>query len=296
MAAMREPQPAPAGGPSPDGQAVARAEPTIRIRPLSPWTLGLRELWAGRELGYFLVWRDIKVRYKQTAIGALWAVIQPLMLMVVFTAFLGRVSGIAPAGIPYPVFTFSALVPWTLFGGAVTGASNSLVYNSNLIQKIYFPRLLLPAAAVGSFLVDFAIASVVLLAMILVFGLPLGPQVLLAPVFAALGVVTSLAVGVWLAAVNVRYRDVRYAVPFLVQVWFFATPVIYAGSTIPSQWQWLYSLNPMVGVIEGFRWSLLGGTPPSALALLPSTVGVLAVLVAGVLYFRHTESTFADII
>ena len=270
----------------------------IRIGPRRGWvSLNLRELWSYRELGFFFVWRDLKVRYKQTVFGALWAVIQPFMLMVVFSLFLGRISGIAPAGVPYPLFAFAGLVPWTLFSQSLIGSSDSLVGASNLIQKVYFPRLLLPVAAIGSYLLDFVIAMAVLGLMMLYFGLLPSATVLWVIPLTALAVATSLAVGIGLSAVNVRYRDVRYAVPFLVQVWLFASPVAYSADLVPAQWRAIYELNPMAGVIEGFRWALIGqGAPPPVGAILVSTVMTAIVLVLGLAYFRRVERTFADVI
>jgi lipopolysaccharide transport system permease protein len=276
------------------------AEPVavVTIRPSRGWVaLNLRELWSYRELAYFFVWRDLKVRYKQTAFGALWAVIQPFMLMVVFSLFLGRISGIAPAGVPYPLFAFAGLVPWTLFSQSLVGSSDSLVGASNLIQKVYFPRLLLPVAAIGSYLLDFVIAMAVLGLLMLYFGLLPSPTVLWVIPLTALALTTSLAVGIWLSAVNVRYRDVRYAVPFLVQLWLFASPVAYSAELVPAEWRTIYQLNPMAGVIEGFRWALLGqGTPPPVGAVALSGVVTAIVLVLGLAYFRRVERTFADVI
>ncbi len=270
---------------------------TTIIRPHHGWVaLNLRELWSYRELLYFFVWRDLKVRYKQTVFGALWAVIQPFMLMVVFTLFLGRISGIAPEGVPYPVFAFAGLVPWTLFAQTLIGSSSSLVDASNLLQKVYFPRLLLPVAAVGSYLLDFAIAMVVLGLLMVFFGVMPTLTVLWIVPLTVLALTTALAVGIWLSAVNVRYRDVRYAVPFLVQVWLFASPVAYSVDLVPSEWRALYQLNPMTGVIEGFRWALLGQTAPPVSAIAISMVVTAIVLVSGLAYFRRVERTFADVI
>jgi lipopolysaccharide transport system permease protein len=278
-------------------QPVA-ATTTIVIRPHRGWvSLNLRELWAYRELLYFFVWRDLKVRYKQTAFGALWAVIQPFMLMVVFSLFLGRISGIAPAGVPYPLFAFAGLVPWTLFAQSLIGSSDSLVGASNLIQKVYFPRVLLPVAAVGSYLLDFAIAMAVLGLLMLYFGALPSLAILWVIPLTALALATSLAVGIGLAAVNVRYRDVRYAMPFLVQLWLFASPVAYSADLVPAEWRTLYQLNPMAGVVEGFRWALLGqGAPPPVGAILISTCVTAIILLLGLAYFRRTERTFADVI
>jgi lipopolysaccharide transport system permease protein len=277
--------------------ALARPA-TIRIRSHRGWaSLDWRELWSYRELGYFLVWRDLKVRYKQTVFGALWAIIQPFMLMVVFSLFLGRMSGIAPTGVPYPLFAFSGLVPWTLFAQSVTGSSNSLVNASNLIQKVYFPRLLLPISAIGSNLLDFVIAMIVLGMMMLYFGVLPSLTVLWLVPLTALALAAALAVGILLSALNVRYRDIRYVVPFLIQLGLFASPVAYSADLVPAEWRALYELNPMAGVLEGFRWALLGqGTPPPVGVLAVSTVGTVLVLVLGLAYFRRVERTFADVI
>jgi len=270
---------------------------TLLIRPRTGWVgIDLRELWSYRELLYFLVWRDLKVRYKQTLFGALWAVIQPVLLMIVFTLFLGRLAGIAPGGIPYPLFAFAALVPWTLFAQSVVGASSSLVDASNLLQKVYFPRLLLPIAAIASYLLDFGIALLVLGVLMAWFGVPLTTSVVWLLPLTALLLEVAIAVGVWLAAINVRYRDVRYAVPFLVQIWLFASPVAYAESLVPPAWQPIYRLNPMAGVIDGFRWALLGEGPPPLGAIAASLVFASVILVAGLAYFRRVERTFADVI
>jgi lipopolysaccharide transport system permease protein len=271
---------------------------TIVIRPHGGWVaLNARELWSYRELLYFFVWRDLKVRYKQTAFGVLWAIIQPLLLMLVFTLFLGRVEGIAPPGIPYPLFALAGLVPWTLFASSLIGSSGSLVESSNLLQKVYFPRLLLPAAATGSYLLDFVIGLVLLTALMLIYGTNLTLNVLWIGPLTLLALTTALAVGVWMSAINVRYRDVRYAVPFLVQAWLFASPVAYSASVIPPQWLPIYQLNPMAGVIEGFRWALLGqGVEPPIGAVAISAIATLLVLVTGLTYFRRVERTFADVI
>jgi lipopolysaccharide transport system permease protein len=268
------------------------------IRPRSGWSpLNLGEVWAYRDLLYFFVWRDLKVRYKQTVFGGLWAILQPFLLMVVFSVFLGRVSGISPEGVPYPLFAFSALVPWTLFSSSLISSAGSLVGSANLIQKVYFPRLLLPVAAVGSYLLDFVIAMGVLGLMMAWYGIQPDWQVLWVIPLTALAVITSLAVGVWLAAVNVRYRDVRFAVPFLVQLWLFASPIAYSSAIVPEELQTIFALNPMAGVVEGFRWALLGSAVPPPLGMiLASTVVALAILVIGLAYFRRVERTFADVI
>lgn len=278
--------------------ATNESPAVVRIRPHRGWVkLDLRELWSYRELGYFFIWRDIKVRYKQTVFGALWAVIQPFMLMVAFSLFLGRINGIAPAGVPYPLFAFTGLVPWTLFSQSLVESSNSLVGASNLIQKVYFPRLLLPVSATGSYLLDFVIAMALLGGLMLFFGFPPSPTVLWVIPLTGLAVMTSLAVGVWLSAVNVRYRDVRHAVPFLVQLWLFLSPVAYSADLVPEQWRAIYQLNPMAGVLEGFRWALLGrGAPPPTGAIVASALVTAIVLLLGVAYFRRVERTFADVI
>jgi lipopolysaccharide transport system permease protein len=258
--------------------------------------LELSELWEYRELLYFLVWRDIKVRYKQTALGAAWAVMQPLFMMLVFSLFFGRLAKVPSDGIPYPVFTFCALIPWQLFANALTESSNSLIGNQNLITKVYFARLVIPIAAVLSGLVDFLIAFGILIGMMLFYGIVPGAAILALPGFILLAVLTALAVGLWLSALNVQYRDVRYTMNFLVQFWLFATPVAYPSSIVPESWRALYGLNPMAGVVEGFRWALLGkSSPPSAL-LFVSTAVVVVLLVGGLYYFRRMEQEFADIV
>jgi lipopolysaccharide transport system permease protein len=258
--------------------------------------IDVRELWDYRELLFFLVWRHLKVRYRQTAFGVLWAVIQPLTLMVVFTLFLGRIGGIGAAGVPYPVFALAGLVPWTLLSQAINGSSSSLLDASNLIQKVYFPRLLLPASAIAAYLVDFAIALVVLAALLAYFGVALTPAALWIIPLTILTIATALGFGLWLSALNVRYRDVRYAVPLLVQAWLFASPVAYAVDIVPTEWRPLYYLNPMAGAIEGFRWALLGHSMPPTGAVLLATIVTALVLVGGIAYFRRVERTFADVI
>lgn len=256
----------------------------------------LRDLWVYRELLYFLAWRDFKVRYKQTALGAAWAVIQPFFTMVVFSVFFGYLAKIPSDGIPYPVFTYCALLPWSLFAHALHESSNSLVNNQSLITKVYFPRLIIPIAPLFVGLVDFAIAFVVLLAMMLFYGITPGAAVLTVPLFILLSAVTALAVGTWLSALNVEYRDVRYTIPFLTQLWLFATPVAYPSSLLPEPWRSLYGLNPMAGVVEGFRWALLGQTRPPGPLIAVSVVVVLALLIGGLWYFSRMEQTFADIV
>jgi lipopolysaccharide transport system permease protein len=257
--------------------------------------LGLAELWSRRELMYFFVWRDLKIRYRQTVFGAAWAVVQPVLLMLIFTATVGRLPNVGPAGIPYPLFAFAGLVPWTLFSASLAAASNSMVNSAGIITKVYFPRLLLPFSAVGSFLIDFVIAMVVLGLIMLYYGVMPSVAIVWLPLLTLFALVTALGVGTWLAAINVRYRDVKYAVPFLVQAWMFASPVIYTSGLIPKGWQWLYALNPMTGVLEGFRWALLGGPRPDELIFVSATASVL-VFVSSLVYFRHAEQTFADVI
>jgi len=272
------------------------ALPTFFIDPPSGWTsIGFRELWEYRELLYFLTLRDIKVRYKQTALGAAWAVIQPFFMMVVFSLFFGRLAGVKSDGIPYPIFTFCALLPWQLFAHALTESSNSLVANERLITKVYFPRLVVPLAATLGGLVDFAVAFVILLAMMLYYGIVPTWAIVTLPAFILLAVLTALAVGLWLSALNVKYRDVRYTINFLIQFWLFATPVAYPSSIVPERWRPLYGLNPMAGVVEGFRWALLGSKPPGAM-LAVSVAVVIVLLIGGLYYFRRMEQEFADVV
>ncbi|HSE32887.1 MAG TPA: ABC transporter permease [Pyrinomonadaceae bacterium] len=270
---------------------------TIRIEPASTWTsIGFKELWQYRELLYFLTWRDVKVRYKQTALGAAWAIIQPFFMMVVFSLFFGRLAGVPSDGIPYPVFTFCGLLPWQLFAHALTESSNSLVGNQNLITKVYFPRLVIPMAAVLGGVVDFLIAFAILLLMMLYYGIVPGWAIVSLPAFLLLAIATALGVGLWLSALNVQYRDVRYTINFLVQFWLFATPVAYPSSLIPEKWRALYGLNPMAGVVEGFRWALLGKSDPPGMMLLVSVVVVVLILIGGLYYFRRMEQQFADFV
>lgn len=277
-------------------QAAAEV-PVLILRPSSGFLrLNLREVWDYRELLYFLVWRDVKVRYKQTVLGAAWAIVQPVMTMLVFSIFFGRLAKVPSDGIPYPVFAFTALLPWQLFAYALSESSNSLVSNQNLITKVYFPRLVIPIAAVLAGLVDFAIAFVVLLVLMLYYGIVPTAAVALLPLFMVLAVMTALAVGLWLSALNVKYRDVRYTIPFLTQFWMFATPVAYPSSLVPEQWRALYGLNPMAGVVEGFRWALLGKSHGPGPLLAVSVAAVVVLLVGGLMYFRRTESTFADLV
>jgi lipopolysaccharide transport system permease protein len=268
----------------------------IVLEPRHGWrSLGLRELLAHSELLYFFVWRDMKVRYKQTFFGAAWAVLQPVVLMIIFSVSLGRLPGLAPSEVPYPLFVFVALVPWTLFAQSLTSASNSLVAGEAIITKVYFPRLLLPVAAVGSHLIDFVLALVVLGILLAYFGVLPSLSILWLPALTLMGIGAALGVGTFLAAVNARYRDVRYVVPFLVQVLLFATPVLYTSSLIPEGWRTIYAMNPMTGVVEGFRWALLGGPRPDNVIFV-SAAATAVLLVAALAYFRRAERTFADVI
>jgi lipopolysaccharide transport system permease protein len=274
---------------------VEQAAPT-RIEPPRRWVeLDLRELWTYREVAYFLAWRDVKVRYKQTALGVAWAILQPVLTTIVFTVFFGHVAHVSSGSAPYALFVFTALLPWTLFASGVAQASNSLVGNTNMITKVYLPRLALPIAAIAGTALDFLLSVVVLIALLAYYGVDVAARMLLAPLFVLLALVAATAVGTLLAAVNVRYRDVRFIVPFLVQIWLFASPVAYAASAIHGTWRTLYGLNPMAGAIAGFRWSLLGGAPPGAMLALSASVS-LVLVVAAVVYFRRVETSFADVI
>jgi lipopolysaccharide transport system permease protein len=273
------------------------APPVLRIAPSHGWvSLKLHELWEYRELLYFLTWRDVKVRYKQTALGAAWAIIQPFFTMVVFSLFFGRLAGIPSDGVPYPIFSFAALVPWTFFANGLNQSSNSLVGSADLIKKVYFPRLAVPIATVLSGVVDFALAFLVLLGMMLYYGVIPTVNVLWLPLFLLLALVTSLGVGLWLSALNVKYRDVRYTVPFLTQFWLFSTPIVYPSSLLSEPWRTLYGLNPMVGVVEGFRWALLGTDTAPGPIIAASSVAAITILVGGAFYFRRMEKTFADVV
>lgn len=271
--------------------------PETLIAPARRWEpLQLAELWEHRELLVFLTWRDIKIRYKQTALGAAWAIIQPFMTMVVFSVFFGRLAGVPSDGLPYPVFTYTALVPWMFFANALTQAGNSLVAQEHIITKVYFPRLLVPAAAVLAGLLDFAISFVVLVGLMFFYGIVPTAAILTIPLFILLAAIASLGFGIWFSALNVEFRDVRYAIPFLVQFWLFATPIAYPSSIVPVAWRVVYGLNPMTGVVEGFRWALLGQAPPPAGLLLASTVVALVVGLGGLFYFKRMEQSFADIV
>jgi lipopolysaccharide transport system permease protein len=282
-------------------QTTALANPpVIRITPPGGWwTIPVRELWEYRELIYFFVWRDIKVRYKQTVVGAAWAVLQPFLTMLIFSLFFGTLARIPSGGLPYPIFYYSALLPWMYFAASVQSATNTIVENQRVITKVYFPRLALPISAVLSGLVDFAISFLMFVAMMAYYHVHPTLALIWIPAFLLMSLVAALGVGLWLSALNAIYRDVRYVIPFLVQLWLFASPVVYPSSLVEAKWpklMWVYSLNPMVGVIEGFRWSLTGkGTPPAHFVLISAGV-VLAVLLGGLAYFQKMETTIADVV
>jgi lipopolysaccharide transport system permease protein len=273
----------------PAAPAITRIEP-----PRNFLELHLRDVWSYRELLYFLVWRNLKVRYKQTVIGVIWVIVQPLLSMGVFTIFFGRLAKLPSDGLPYPVFYFAALVPWTYFATALQQATNVVVENQHVVTKVYFPRLILPLSAVVSGLVDFAISFVVLVFVTLGFRIIPGTAVLWLPVFLVLAVATALGVGLWLSALNALYRDVRYVTGFLIQFWMLASPVAYPSSMVPQRWRWLYGLNPMSGVIEGFRWALTGHGQPAGLLQLVSAVMVLVLLASGLIFFQRMENTIVD--
>jgi lipopolysaccharide transport system permease protein len=271
--------------------------PDIILEPPHGWfNLRLRELWDFRELLYFLIWREIKVRYKQTVLGAAWAVLQPLLTMIVFSVIFGKFANLPSNDIPYPVFTFTALLPWQLFSRALGEASSSLVNSQQMITKIYFPRLFLPAASVLSGLLDFSFSFLVLLGLMLAYGIRPTWAILTLPLFLLLALMTAMAVGLWLSALNVRYRDVKYITPFLIQFWLYATPIAYSSTLIPQEWRALYGLNPMTGVVEGFRWALLG-QQASFSSMLFISIGVVVILfITSLIYFQRMELTFADVV
>ena len=271
--------------------------PVTVIKPSKGWvSLGLKDLWAYRELLYFLTWRDIKVRYKQTVLGATWAIIQPFFTMVVFSLFFGRLAKVPSDGIPYPLFAFAALVPWTFFSNGLSQSSNSLVGSANLITKVYFPRLIIPVSSILSGFIDFAIAFAVFILMVLYYGICPTISIILLPFLLLLGFTTALGVGLWLSALNVKFRDVRYVIPFLTQFWLFATPIAYPSSLLSEPWRTIYGINPMAGVVEGFRWAILGtDTAPGSMIFVSALVS-LALLISGVFYFKRVEKSFADII
>jgi lipopolysaccharide transport system permease protein len=280
-------------------------KPFIHIEPSKGWIpLRLGELWQYRELLYFFVWRDLKIRYKQTIMGASWAILQPLFTMVIFSLFFGRLAKIPSDGIPYPIFSFTALVPWTFFSNGILQASNSLIINSNMIKKIYFPRLTMPTAAVIAGVVDFVLAFFVLLVMVFVlnlipsynYNLDISINILYLPLFLLLAFITTLGVSYWLSAMNAQFRDVRYIVPFIIQAWLFITPIAYPSSLLSQPWKTIYGLNPMAGVVEGFRWTLLGtGTAPGSMIFVSAAAAII-LLVSGVYYFRKIDTTLADVL
>jgi lipopolysaccharide transport system permease protein len=281
---------------------TADAEPAVTI--IEPTrgvaSLQLAAVWQYRELLGFLAWRDIKVRYRQTALGVAWIALQPLLSTVVFTIIFGALLEVPSGGAPYALFALAALVPWQYFSGTMSRVGTSLVNSSQLITKVYFPRLIIPLSGVISTLVDFAVGFAALLLLLVIYRVPLTAQAFTLPLFLLLAIVTALGFGLWLAALNVRYRDVNYLIPFLLQLWMYATPVVYGATLIPERFRWLMALNPMTGVVEGFRWALLGGVltdahPPGALTLVSAAIS-LAALVSGAVFFRATERTFADVI
>jgi len=259
-------------------------------------SLRLNELWEYHELIYFLVWRDIKVRYKQTVLGVIWAILQPFLTMVVFTVIFSKLANVPSDGIPYPIFAFAGLLPWQLFANALTNSSNSLINNTNLITKVYFPRLILPLSSVVGGLVDFFLAFLVLIGMMFYYGITPTYGVLMLPLFIILAITISFSVSIWLSALNVQYRDVRYTIPFLTQFWLFMTPIAYPSSLVPEKWRFIYGLNPMAGVVEGFRWGLLGKTNETGPLIIISVIIGILLLGSGLIYFRRMERTFADII
>ena len=271
--------------------------PVVRIDPsTSHVALTLKELWEFRELLYFFVWRDVKVLYKQTAIGAAWAVLQPFLTMIIFTLVFDRFAKMPSDGLPYPIFSYAALLPWIYFSKGLNQSTLSLVNSANLITKVYFPRLLLPIAAILAGFVDFGVSFVVLVGMLVWYGIMPNGNVLYLPVFILLMTLTAVSVSLWLSAINVRYRDVGQAMPFLIQIWLFASPVAYPSSVVPENWRPLYSVNPMAGVIEGFRWALLGKEAPEVIPIVISIAVVLGLLIGGIIFFKRMEVTFADVV
>jgi lipopolysaccharide transport system permease protein len=278
------------------GQSSVDEVPITIIRPLKGWIpIDLKELWAYRELIYTFASRDIKVRYKQTALGATWAIIQPLFTMVIFTIIFGGFAKIPSEGIPYPLFSYAALLPWTLFAEGITRSTSSMITNSNIMTKVFFPRLVMPISGILSPVVDLAVASIILIGMTLYYGFVPTINIICLPAFILLALATSLGVGLWLSALNVQYRDFQYTVPFIIQLWLYSSPVVYASTLVPEKYRMLYGLNPMAGVIEGFRWALLGTEPPSSMILV-SVLMVALILISGAYYFKRMEKTFADVV
>ncbi len=267
------------------------------IKPSRGWAaLNLRELWLYRELIFFMTWRDLKVRYKQTLLGASWAILQPFLTMVIFSIFFGNLAKVPSDGVPYPIFSYTALVPWILFSKALQDASRSLVANSHMITKVYFPRMILPLSSIMAGVVDFLIAFVVLLGMMVFFNIFPTVNVWVLPLFLLLALVTAVGVGLWLSALNVLFRDINYILPFLTQFWMYLTPVAYPSSMIPAEWQVIYALNPMTGVVEGFRWALLGTGQPPGIMTLVSSITAVVLLISGMFYFKRMERLFADMV
>jgi len=278
-------------------EPTAVRRPALVREPSTGWVpLRLPEIWTYRELLYFLIWRDVKVRYTQTALGAAWALIQPFMTMVVFSIFFGYLAKVPSDGLPYPLFSYAALVPWTFFANGLAQSSNSLVGSAHLITKVYFPRLIVPVAAVLGGVIDLALSILLLLAMLSYYGRPPGWNILWIPLFLVLALLTALGASLWLSALNVEYRDVRFAVPFLCQLWLFATPIAYPSSMLREPWHTVYGLNPMVGVVEGFRWAVLGTPGVPGRTIVVSAVTAVALLAGGAFYFRRMERTFADVV
>ncbi len=295
MATLEPPTTPIAGTAKPVAEQTFLSKPII-IEPRRGWRqLNWRDLWLYRELLFFLVWRDVKVRYKQTLLGASWAIIQPVLQLVVFSIIFGRLAGVNTGNIPYPLFNLAALLPWQFFANTVNQAANSLVGSANIVRKVYFPRLAIPTASVLAGVVDFGLSFLILIGLMAWYQWLPTPAILLLPVFLLLAMITALGVGYWLSAINARYRDVRHATPFLIQLWLFATPVVYPSQLIEGYWRLIYALNPMVSVVEGFRWALLGTQPPSLLMLISVTMA-LTIFCSGLIYFQTVERKFADII
>ncbi|NIM96085.1 MAG: ABC transporter permease [Anaerolineales bacterium] len=278
-------------------EANSDAPSVTVIKPTRGWRgVDFVELWRYRELLYFLVWRDLKVRYKQTLLGAAWAILQPLIAVAIFSVFFGLWAGLPTEGIPGPLFYFAGILPWQLFQGGVNKAGISLVASRNLITKVYFPRLAVPTAPVFANLVDFALAFLVLIVLLIIYGVAPTTAILALPLFLLLDILVTLGIGLWLASLNVMYRDIGQIIPFLLQVWFFLTPVVYSSSIVPERFQVLYGLNPLVGIVEGFRWALLDTPKPSTIIMVEAIIVTLVLLITGVFYFRRMERTFADIV
>jgi lipopolysaccharide transport system permease protein len=281
----------------PQNNLINNMSMAITIKPTKGWaSLKLKELWAYRELLYFFMWRDLKVRYKQTVLGASWSIIQPFFTMVVFSIIFGKIAKMPSDGIPYPIFSYAGLVPWTFFAGGLNRASNSLVGNANLIKKVYFPRLCIPISSILSGIVDFILSFSMLIALMIYFGIMPTANIIWLPLLMLIALTTSLGVSLWLSALNVQFRDVGHIVPFLTQIWLFATPIVYPSSLLSEPWRTIYGVNPMAGVVEGFRWALLGtNTAPGPIIIISSIVS-LALLISGSLYFRRMEKNFADVV